>query len=280
MSQPYPGQQQPNPFGAPGPGVPGPGGQAGPYGQPGPYGPGPYGPGPYGQPGLYGQPPVPSRPPATSTTGPKVMTFIGIGLILVAVAALIVGITQVAGAISGVTNPANSPYALAHATLPGSLEFHGGAGEDYALLYTTTSAGSIDVNDLEVIGPDGAKIDVSLSSFTFDKNTTNSQSSSRAATFTAPEDGVYTVSVTGGSADASGSIAVVNASELATIFGKTAIGVVFIVGAALCGVLGLGLTIAGAIWWNLRRKARAQLGQAGRWPTGPTPPAAHGPLSS
>lgn len=203
------------------------------------------------------------------------MTFIGIGLILVAIAALIAGIVQVATAVSRFTDePSASSPALDYARLPDSLTFRGSAGEEYAIVVTSTSHPTIDLNDVEVTAPDGRTLGLSTKSMTFDNTTSNSQTQVRAVTFTAPDDGVYTARVTGDSADRPGSLTALNASELAKFFGHTALGVVVIVGAVLCGVLGLGLTIAGAIWWNVRRKARTRSGHSG-----PGMPPVYGQLS-
>lgn len=261
MSQEHP-QRQPEPER---PGTSGPSG-AGPYGPPPPQGPPAY----YATAPYPARQSYPQRPPATSTTGPKVMTFIGIGLILVAIAALIAGIVQVATAVSRFADePSGSSPALDYVQLPGSLSFTGDDGEEYAVVVVSTSTRTIDLDDVVVTAPGGRSVDLDTASLNFENSTYDSHTDVRALTFTAPVDGVYTATVTGGSADLPGSLTAVDASELAKVFGRTALGVVTIVASALCGVLGLGLAIGGAIWWNSRSKARQR---AASWPAGPAGP--------
>ena len=199
------------------------------------------------------------------------MTFIGIGLLLVSIAALIAGIIQVASAISRFADdPSGSSPSLDNVQLPGSLIFTGEDGEEYALVVTSTSSRTIDLDDVVVTGPGGRAVDLNTTSFNVENTTDSSSTDVRALTFTAPEDGLYTASVTGSSADLPGNLTAVNASELAAVFGRTALGVMTIVISGLCGIVGLGLTIGGGIWWNVRSKARQR---AASWPQGPGPAA-------
>lgn len=269
----------PGPYGPPGSGPAASGQAAGQQGTPGQYGaagqyerPAQYGtPGQYAAPGPYGAPPgYPQRPVATSTTGAKVMTFIGIGLILVAIAALIAGIVQVATSVSRFTDtPSGSSPALDYVQLPGELSFTADDGEEYAIVVTSTSSRTIDLDDVVVAAPDGTSVPLSTSSLNFENSTYDSHTDVRALTFTAPEDGVYTVLVIGSSADLPGSMTAVNASELGKVIGRTALGVVSIVVSGLCGTLGLGLAIGGGIWWNTRSKAGRR---AAPWPPAPGSP--------
>lgn len=206
------------------------------------------------------------------------MTFIGLGLILIAVVALIAGIVQVATAVSRfVDEPSGSSRGTATVQLPGSLTFLGDDDERYAVVVTSTSTRTIDLDDVVVTGPDGRSVTLATSSLNFQNSTDDSSTDVRALTFIAPEDGIYTATVTGGSADLPGSLTAVNASELATAFGRTAVGVVTIIVSAMCGVVGLGLAIGGGIWWNMRRKARARAG-SGPLP-GPGAPPVYGQMS-
>ena len=194
------------------------------------------------------------------------MTFIGIGLILVSIIALIAGIVQVASALSRFTDePSASSHALDYVRLPGSVSFTAEDGEEYAIVVTSTSNRTINLADVVVLSPDGRPVALSTSSLNFDTSTYDSDTQVRALTFTAPADGVYTASVMGASADLPGSLTAVNASELTKIFGRTALGVVSIVGSALTGVVGLGLAIGGGVWWSSRSKAQKR---ASTWPPG------------
>lgn len=280
-----PGSKAPGPYGAPDPyGAPGRGaaGASGPQGTSAPYGAGGYtggtgqfGPPQYAGPGRPGFPPPPVR---TSTTGPKVMTFVGIGLLLIAAAVLIAGIVQVAATVSRFSDePSRSSHSLDYVRLPGSLSFTGEAGEEYAIVVNSTSSRTIDLDDVEVTAPDGLPVDLSTSSVNFENSTPGSENHVRAVTFTAPLDGTYSATVTGRSAGLSGSMTAVDADEIASIIGRTAVAVVAIVGSALLGVLGLGLTIGGGVWWKSRSNARKR---TSTWPTGPgAPPPTYGQYS-
>ena len=289
-----PGPEQPGPagpYGAPGPTTPGPYGAPPPYRAPGHGAPGPHGAsvpyatgstntsGQFGSPqyGAPGRPGFPPPPVRTSTTGPKVMTFVGIGLLIIAAAVLIAGIVQIVSTVSRFSDePSRSSHSLDYVRLPGSLSFTGEAGEEYAIVVNSTSGRTIDLDDVEVTGPDGRPVDLSISSVNFENSTPGSETHLRAITFTAPLDGTYSTTVTGSSADLPGTLTAVDADEIASVIGRAALAVVAIVAAALLGVLGVGLTIGGGIWWHSRSTARKRA-----WTGGPgAPPPAYGQYPS
>ena len=202
------------------------------------------------------------------------MTFIGIALLLVAVAALVAGIVQVASAVTRFTDGPPGSYGLDSVRLPGSLSFTGEDGEEYAIVVTSTSPGTINLDDVTVTDPDGRRLALSISSLNFENTEGDSHTQVRALTFFAPVDGIYNASVKGSSAGLSGYLTAVSADELTRVFGGTALGLVSIAGSALCGTLGLGLTIGGGIWWNSRNRAKRRTAS---WPQAPGAPMTPGP---
>lgn len=253
MSQPYNGQPQPQPYGAP-------------HGAP--YGPSYGGPGQGGGPGQYPLQRFPVRQPPTSTTGPKIMTFIGAGLLVVALITLAIGLQQVTRGL------ADSSLAIAHSRAPGPLEFDAEAGRSYALVVTSTSARQIRMSDVTVVGPDGATATLSTTSFNASSSSSTSQTTSDAATFTTAESGKHTVSLNGTSTDAPGSLAILDASQLAGYLGGLAISALLIIGSSIVAFTAGLLALAGGIWWGVRHSAGKRSTPGA--PVGPYGPPTHG----
>lgn len=270
-NQPEPNPSQPQPYPGPPPGQP----YAGPpsSGQPSPgqpYPGQPYPGQPYpGQPyaagatvpyGPYGGPPpgVPPRPVKTSLAGPITLTAVGVFLVVATiVVAFFVVRTFVSivplGVLDGSGNPGSS--SLASTDAPGTTTATLEPG--YYDLYLVVPASERYANlegTAQLTGPDGELVTAEPPGV----NGNASMGGSRAFTvagFRVESAGEYTLTVPAASSDDALVVLVEGHDVAGFVSGLLGtVGGVFV--AIGLGVVGLGLTVGGVIWWVVRAKAR------------------------
>ncbi|MGC5615339.1 hypothetical protein [Georgenia sp. Z1491] len=192
----------------------------------------------YGSPqGGYGQAPgnpyaqgdgvMPGRQ-QKSTTGPKVVTFIGIGLIVLAIAGVVFGISRIGSLVS------DADFETVGA---GGAQIEAEAGEEWALYASDGGSPEARTQSCEVVGPDGASVPLSTTGTDISVNEYE-----LGHRFTTPQAGTYSVTC-----DQSAFVGHnIGAGEIAAP-------IVGLVGGILGGILGVVMTIIGAIWWISRR---------------------------
>ncbi|WP_448630926.1 hypothetical protein [Cellulomonas soli] len=208
---------------------------------------------------------LPAARPARSTslTGPIWLTASGAVVLLVALA-IGVGtvLLLVRTASSGVVTMGGQPgeQVVAELDAPGTGTVELEAGERYAV-HLVTSASMTDDADLlgevQLTSPSGQSIVVDASPSVHMETTMGSWHAESVAAFTAPEDGVYDVTVPSADVDDARVLIAPDkafGSFFAGIFGSV-LGVFAAIG---LGLLGLGLTIGGIIWWVMRARARRE----------------------
>ncbi|MCL2092396.1 MAG: hypothetical protein FWH11_14545 [Micrococcales bacterium] len=209
----------------------------------------------YPYPAPYPPPyqPLP-RPPSTSTTGPKVLTFIGIALLV-----LLTGLGVGGGAlfVSGLSSIAeiNSEVDTEAITtvLPGqTATVDLSADTKYTLWRGTVADQGISGSEPAVTDPRGRSVTVTTATYT---------SSSRDEVFeswrfTTQEAGTHQIS-----AAADGPALQLLPDNVVERLVDGAIGVVQVSGgfgmvlaAIVVAPIGLGLLIGGAVWWSVRSK--------------------------
>ncbi|MCL2092395.1 MAG: hypothetical protein FWH11_14540 [Micrococcales bacterium] len=204
----------------------------------------------YSQP-AYPPPGYSTRPPKTSTTGAKVLTFIGIASLVLGVAGVVVGAAFIAklqaitdGSGSGVVGRIDSDQ-----TVTVDLD----ANKRYAVWIVSSSDSTTYSHDPVVTSPDGRDIDVTPVSSTT-TGSTGGTSVTSGWIFSTAEAGDHEISAP----DLSSGHLVVTSEDLIIQVG---IGVVLLVVGIGIGFCGLVLTLVGAIWWASRKKkARALAG--------------------
>ncbi|NKY38335.1 hypothetical protein [Cellulomonas septica] len=207
----------------------------------------------------------PPPSPSTSTTprrslvGPVVLTSAGALLLVGAiVAAVVVARTFLSLLPLGVIDAQGDagPSAVAWTDVPGAVDVDLAPGRyDVFLVVDDVDAHTGLDADVRVVGPDGSPVEVddapgvSINAQRGDRRAFN------VAAFTVTAAGEHTVVVPGSPSD--GALAVVaegqrTSSFLLGVFGT--IGGVFLT--IVLGLLGLGLTAGGVVWWALRARAR------------------------
>ncbi|NTW39416.1 MAG: hypothetical protein HGA44_05935, partial [Cellulomonadaceae bacterium] len=148
---------------------------------------------------------------------------------------------------------------IAEVDAPGTGTVELEAGERYALHLVTPGYGDDAdlLGDIELTAPSGDTVDVDGSPTVHMETTMGSWHAESVAAFIAPEDGVYEITVP--SADVDDARVLVAPDQafapfFAGIFGSV-LGVFVAIG---LGILGLGLTIGGIIWWVFRSRARRE----------------------
>lgn len=219
--------------------------------------------------------PVPPRP--VSTTGPAWMTWIGVVLLI---GATVIAVWTVFLFVSllpvGVLNADGSPgdRVIASGEEESTIEVDLDARTQYALLLVRPE-GPRDAHlsrNVMVTAPDGSTFPSNrIPGFTVHVSGGGKEGDTVTA-FRTSEAGRYTLDLPSGVGTEPGSLFLVEDTQplafVGGVFGS--IGGVF--AAILLGIIGLGLTIGGAVWWRSRRKARAAaLSPAA--PTTPPPPA-------
>lgn len=207
----------------------------------------------------------PARPArSTSLTGPIWLTASGVVVLLVAIGVGIGTVLLLIGtASSGVLtmNGHAGSDVIAEVDAPGTGTVELEAGERYALhLVTPGFSDDADLlGEVQLVAPSGDTVDVDGSPAVHMETTMGGWHAESVAAFTAPEDGVYDMTVP--SADVDDARVLVASDQdfapfFAGIFGSV-LGVFLAIG---LGMLGLGLTVGGTIWWVLRARARREAG--------------------
>ncbi len=237
------------------------------------------------QPG-FPYPPLqqPNRP--MSTRGPKILTFVGGGVLTLAIVALVLAIIGLVSLVpTGIVDSRGEPGADSllslETTEPALLDSVGDV--TYNLWEVTFGVSIMSPSDVEVTGPDGEDVLVRNPSVS-SHSTVNGVQSRTFGEFSAAEPGAYLVTITpvgGARADGFERVIVSYAAGFegffADVLGTTALMIMGIGG----GIVGFGLTIAGIIWWgvarNRNRRIAAQRGPATTHHPQPQPPTFPGP---
>ncbi|UFU02713.1 hypothetical protein LQF12_14675 [Ruania suaedae] len=203
----------------------------------------------------------PALPVKTSTTGPKILTFAGAFALLVTVAVAVLVVRLFLSVVPlGVVaaDGAPGPDAVGGTEVPGSVSVELAADTTYVVYLAAPTGSEAELaGDVTVTDPAGAevpRIPGPASTSTRDGVTAED-----VYTFRAGAAGEYTVAapaLADPSASASASIVVAQGHDMpgffAGLFG-TIFGVFLAIG---LGMVGLGMTVAGGIWWYVRRSRR------------------------
>lgn len=222
----------------------------------------------------------PPAPKTASTTGPKILTFSGIAVLLIGLVALIFAITSMVSTLPlNVITSQGQPGSgsLAGLTVAEDHEFTSPGGLSYDLWEVQQSPNGqfgLDRESVTVIGPDGVRVTVRGSEVSGSSSVDGFKAQSFAS-FAAQQAGSYTITITpapgysgpssnfsgaeGSEANNTGTVdaVITKGSEFTTLF----TGVFTFIGGIMVGIAGLllggGLTIGGIAWWinaNGRRK--------------------------
>jgi hypothetical protein len=203
-----------------------------------------------------------SAPPrSVSTTGPAWLTWIGIVLLVAAVAIAIFTVSLFVSLLPvGVMNADGSPgedvVASVDAGRTGEAEFE--ADTDYLVILvrpTDASEGAL-AGDIIVTAPDGSS-SPAVQDPGVDMNVGGGGSSGESFTaFGADAGGTYEIAVPAATDAEPTSVLIVEDRETLSFVGGIfgTVGGVF--AAILLGLVGLGLMIGGGLWWRSRRAAR------------------------
>ncbi len=219
----------------------------------------------YPYPAPYPPPyqPVP-RPVSTSTTGPKVLTFIGIAVLVLSIGMGVGGGVLIASGVSSAEESDRDIDTVAIATIqPGQTEtVELDSRTSYTLrIETDGSVGSS--SRPTVTDPDGDSLMVSTSSGT--SSSREADESLRGWRFTSQQAGRYEITAASGGP----TLQLVQSVDLdALIDGFTGVlgavgGGFLITGALMLGAVGLGLLIGGIVWWSARSKNARLVAQSG-----------------
>lgn len=210
-----------------------------------PYSPPP--PGAWQPPGAaYGSP-----APRTSTTGGRVLTGLGVLTLVVAVVLAVVGVRAIATVVADPLERGPGSIVIARGEAGEPLELDAEAGRTYSLVSIDRTSGRTLPSSTDVTGPDGSPTRVVPADDATNLDIDGS-SITRFASFTAGSSGTYTIEVVS-SQSRSWDVAVVDPSAVESLARDLGVGVVLVVAGVLAGLLGLALTVAGAIWWGVRR---------------------------
>lgn len=229
---------------------------------------------PYGppQPGSW-QPqaaPYSLRPLKTSTTGARVLTLLGVLLLVVAVVVGVVGIRSVTSTVSDPLEPGGSSVVIARGPSTSPVVLEAEAGRTYSLVALDPTSARTVVATADVTGPDGEPTRVvpvdETTWLSFDGFTI-----SRFASFTATSAGTYTIEVTPGQGR-SWDVAVADPGAVESLARDFFLGVVLIVVGAIGAGVGLVLSISGGIWWGVRRSNQKKIAAASGYGYGPQVP--------
>lgn len=209
-------------------------------------------------------PPQPPAQPARrqfSTRGPKILTFIGIGVLVLGITGIAMSIYVMVSLVpSGIMSLAGHPGSavVASTEVPGETTVEGTAGSPYTLWIASETSTPVQTTraDIEILDETGKQIDLRGPSVSGTR-TYQSHSAQSLATFTAPTTGTYTVKVTRAPGiDTDESIFIAPASG----FGSFFTGVFGSVGLMLFGIFSLiiggGLGAGGGIWWGTTVSSR------------------------
>lgn len=222
----------------------------------------------YGQPQQnypYGSMQPPLQP--VSTRGPKILTFVGGGILAIAIISLVFAIIGFVSLLpTGVVDNEGKPGPDAVLSIENleraSVDSAGGVS--YALWEVTYGNGDDPVlsrSAVEVTGPGGDAVLVRSPSVSSNLNVQGVRTQTLAE-FSASEPGAYLIIITpsaGANVDNLARVIVTEAAEFegffASIFGTT---MLMVVGIGV-GIMGFVLTLAGIIWWVMARNRNKRL---------------------
>ncbi len=231
-------------------------------------------------------------PKPASTRGAKILTFIGVGVVLLGLVALIFsGIVAKSMIPTGVITVDGMPgdRIIADTNVPGELTFEGTAEAKYTLWLVIEEGeeAATSRQDVEVRDPEGNKLHVRTPSIT-EKSVHSVYEANALGVVTAPKTGTYTVSVT--------KSALVTQNEQLSVsltddYGPVADGIfgafykgLGVIGLMILGSTGLfiggGMALGGGVWWGVaagnKKKQREMAGYQGQggqnFPAGQQPP--------
>lgn len=219
----------------------------------------------------------PPAPKPASTTGPKILTFSGIFLLLVGLAGIGIAIAMIIGNLPmNVITPQGQPGsdALAGITASEELQFDSPGGTSYDLWEVQASLGGQSIfgtASVTVTGPDGSAVSVRNAEVNGNM-TLGTYRAETFASFQAAESGTYIITLTPrpGSEPLSSNVEFGEATPVDAVlsqgseFPSFLTGIFTSIGAMFLGIfallLGFGLVIGGVIWWvsvNGRRRRAA-----------------------
>lgn len=196
--------------------------------------------------GAYGAP-----APRTSTTGARVLTGLGVLTLVVAVVLAVVGVRSIGSVVADPLESGPGSIVIARGEAGTPLELDAEAGRTYSLVSIDRTSGRTMPSSTDVTGPDGSPTRVVPASDSTNLDL-DGASITRFASFTTGSAGTYTIEVVS-SQSRSWDVAVVDPSAVEDLARDLGVGVVLVVAGVLAGLLGLALTVAGAIWWGVRR---------------------------
>lgn len=205
--------------------------------------------------------PWPAPPQKTSTTGPMVMTIVGIVLSVIALVLVIVGIVRFADTVSEDAldlRGSDRDDIMVRTDIPEPATFVADESTTYAVLFFGSPQDEVDVDDLTVTGPRGEDVGLVATHMSYSSSSPRT-TTTYLATFETDEAGTYTVTVDGPSAEVDGELAVTDDEVVVDLVLGAVSGVLLIIAGALTGAVGLGLGIGGAVWWIVRRKTARTL---------------------
>ena len=211
------------------------------------------------------QGPYMPAPPKTSTRGARVLTLIGVLALVVAVVVGVVGITMLRDAVTDPLRPSAGSVVIARGPSDQPLTLDAEAGRTYSLVsLDATSAAGVGAT-AEVTGPDGEPVRV----LPVDESThlsVDGYTVSRFASFTTTTAGTYTIDVVS-SVTRDWDVAVADPGAVDDLARDLVVGVALVVAGVIGAGIGLVLSIAGWIWWAVRRSNQRKVAavQAGAY---------------
>ena len=200
---------------------------------------------------------VPAGARPVSTTGPKWMTFIGVGLLALALVAAVVTVVAFVRVLPfGVVKSDGTPGD--DVVLALDVGQTGQVSLDADTLYTiwAVTDGRLIPDPPSVTGLDGDDVKVATSSVSSSASSGRYEAVARWE-FTTDGAGTYTVTAQPVIVNGTyGMFAVTEGTSVGSLVGGVGVTVVGMIVAIGSGLVGLPMAIGGGIWWGSRRKQR------------------------
>lgn len=215
-------------------------------------------------------------PVKTSTRGPKILTWVGVGLLVAALAVVVLVVRLFLSVLpTGIVSAdgAPGPDAVGGTAVPGTATLSLRADTTYAVYLAHPSGVSVQLSDEVVVtGPDGQPAGPAATPS--GTTTSNGVTARDISAFRTGAAGDYTIAAPElEDPDTTGwaTIIVTESDDIPGFIGGvfgTIAGVFVAIG---LGISGLTVTIIGAIWWYTRRQNQRQVEAGGSSPPGPYP---------